>query len=103
MVVHPDHHGDEDDCIVEKVKLDARKIELQDAARYGLAEQVVMKDILPNQQKMFDVVPELDDQCDRPPGACSACKPFQKNPDSDQHYQGIAIVKYLRLNQPGIP
>src|SRR5579862_3529601 len=58
---------------------------------------------LRNQKQMLEVVPELDDECNRPPFASSAGKSLPQNPNANQHHQGIAIVQYFGLDEPRIP
>jgi hypothetical protein len=48
------------------VEFDARKDQLQYAARYQPAQSVVERG-LPDQQEMLDVMPELNDKGCRPP------------------------------------
>ena len=67
VVVHRDHHRDEDDGVVEEVQLDARHPQLHDARRHRAAEEVVADDRLHLQQAVLDVVEELDPERDRPP------------------------------------
>ena len=67
VVIHRDHHRDEDDRVVEEVQLDARHPQLQDARRHRPAEQVLAEQVLPLQQEVLDVMKELDRQRDGPP------------------------------------
>src|SRR5579863_7324495 len=103
VVIHADHHGDEHDRIIEKVQLNPREDQLQDAAGHRLAPEIVMKRGLPDQQKMFNVMPELNPKGNHPPGVRNSGKALAKHPQADQHHQGVAVVQSFGLNQPRVP
>ena len=93
MVVHCHHHRHEHYCVVEKVKLNTGNNQLQDAHGHRRPEQVVVQGSLPDQQGMFNVVPELNHERYRPPLLRCPGKPFTQNPNADQHDQRVAIVQ----------
>ncbi len=99
----PDDHGDEHDGIVKKVEFDARKNELENADGHRLAPEIMVYGGLGDQQQVLDVMPELNDQCNRPPLASGTRKSFAQDPDSDQHHQRITIMEDFGLDQPRIP
>ena len=102
VVVHRDHHRDEDDGVVEEVQLDARHPQLHDAGRHRPAEEVVAEQGLQLQQQVLEVVEELDPQRDRPPQAIvlpGESRPQQ--PEAGQHHERVAVMQRFRLDQPG--
>ncbi len=103
VVVHGDHHRDEHQRVVDQVELDAGDPELRDARRHRPVEQVVPDDDLPLQQRVLDVVPELNDQGHVPPGPRGAGEPGPQQPDAEQHHHGVGVVEHLGLDQPGVP
>jgi len=102
VVIHRDHHGDEHDRVVEEMKLDPRKKKLEDAARFRLMPEIVVRHRLPDQQEVLDVMPELDPERDHPPGMRDAGEPFSEYPETDQHDQRVTVVQNLSLDQPRI-
>ena len=60
VVVHPQQHGDEDDGVVEEVQLHARDPDLADAHGHGAAEEEVFRRGLVEQERVLEMVPELD-------------------------------------------
>src|SRR5580704_4400285 len=96
VVIHRDHHRDEHDRVVEEMQLNPGENQLQDAARYRLTPEIMVSRSLPDQQKMLDVMPELNPKRNHPPGMRSSGKALAKNPEADQHHQGIAVVHSLR-------
>src|ERR1700722_4915357 len=103
VVIHGDDHGNEHNAVIEKMKFHARKEELQHAERDRLAHQIVVERGLSEQKKMFDVMPELDDESNCPPCAAATGKAFAKHPEADKHDQRIAVVQCLGLDEPRIP
>src|SRR3984885_1338312 len=79
------------------------KKQLQDTAGHRLTPEVVVGGRLIDEQKMLDVMPELDHERHRPPGSSSSCKAFAQYPYPDEHHHGVAIVQRLRLDEPRIP
>src|ERR1700722_17942447 len=79
VVIHGDDHGDEHDRVIEKMEFNPGKDQLQYAARHRLAPKIMVRGGLPDQQKMLDVVPELDPESDHPPGMGDSGKAFAKN------------------------
>src|SRR6185437_8800417 len=100
VIVHADHHGNENNRVVEKMQFHAGEIQLQHAARYRLVPEVVMSGCLVDEQEVLNVMPELDHQSNRPPCERPAGKTFTEDPNSDQHYQSIAVVQGFGLNEP---
>jgi hypothetical protein len=80
VVVHPDHHWDEDDGVIEEVKFYAREEELQNTEWHRLAHEVMVECRLADQEQMLDVVPELDHESYGPPFAAESGKPFAQHP-----------------------
>ena len=103
VVVHPDHHRDEDDRVVEEVKLDAWNPDLRDAQGHGRAEQVLPQDGLRLKKRVLDVVPELNAERDRPPGQGAALESAAHRPDADEHDQGVGVMQQLRFDQKREP
>jgi len=103
MVVHGNDHWNKYDAVIKEVKFYTRKEELQDAEWYRLVCEIVMERSLSDQKQMLNVVPELDDESDRPPCAATSGKAFAKHPKADQHDQRITVVQCLGLDEPGIP
>src|SRR5580692_7915711 len=52
---------------------------------------------------MLDVVPELNPERHHPPGVRNPSKTFPQEPETNQHYQGVAIMQGFRLDQPRVP
>ena len=67
VVVHRDHHRNEDDRVVEEMQLDARHPQLQQAGRHRPAQQVLAENRLPLQQRVLDVMEELNPERQHPP------------------------------------
>ena len=51
VVVHPDHHRNEDYGVIEEVKFHARKEELQYAERHRLAHEIMVERSLSDQSR----------------------------------------------------
>src|SRR5271163_1352783 len=83
VIVHRDHHGNEDDRVVEEMEFDSREKKLQDATRYRLMPEIVVRCGLPDQQKMLDVMPELDPEGDHPPGMRNSGESFTEDPETN--------------------
>src|SRR5258708_1503431 len=62
-----------------------------------------MKHCLSDQQKVLDVMPELNHQRGRPPFQTYAGKTFSQKPKTKKHHNRIAIVKRFRRDQPRKP
>src|ERR1700722_10100987 len=103
VVVHRNHHGNEDDRIVKKMQFDARENHLENAEWNRFAPKIVMSRGLPDQQKMLNVMPELNPESDHPPGMGNSSKSFAQEPKAGQHDQRITVMKGFRLDEPGIP
>src|SRR3984957_8031238 len=103
VVVHADHHRHKHDGIIEKVEFNARNYQLQNAHRNGLAPKIVMHGRLRDEQQVFKVMPELNNQRSGPPLARSSRKPFTQNPNANKHHQRITVMQSFRLDQPRIP
>ena len=67
VVVHADHHRHKHDGIIEKVEFNSRNYQLQNAYRNGLAPKIVMHGRLRDEQQVFKVMPELNNQRSGPP------------------------------------
>jgi archaeosine synthase beta-subunit len=103
MVVHADHHRNEYDRVVEEMQFDAWEPQLQNARRNRPSEQVVPDRRLNNQQQVFDVMPELNAERNRPPAAiCHAGKPGPERPQPNQHHERIAVVENFGFHEPRI-
>src|SRR6185369_14388877 len=63
-------------------------------------EPVVVRKRLPLQDRVFDVVPELNNQRDRPPLTRGSGKAFAEYPNSNEHYEGITVVQELSSDEP---
>jgi len=102
VVVHADHHRDKYDRVVEKMYLGAelREEQLQKTDRDRRVEPVVVRKRLPLQNRVFDVVPELNNQRDRPPLTRGSGKAFAEYPNSNEHYEGITVVQDLSSDEP---
>ena len=50
VVVHADHHWDENNCVVKKVELHAREEQLENAARDRFAPEIMVRRRLNNQE-----------------------------------------------------
>src|SRR5438067_13054487 len=85
MVVHADDHGQKHDGVVEEMQFDSGDDLLHDAGGRWRSKQIVMKAGLPDQEKMLEVVPKLDDQGHHPPEARSSGKALAQQPNSNQH------------------
>src|ERR1700730_2367053 len=85
VVVHRDDHGDEYDRIVKKMQFHAWEDQLQNTARHWLAPEIVVGRGLPDQQEVFDVVPELDHQSHCPPGPGPPGKSLAQDPNTGKH------------------
>src|SRR5882762_7786517 len=81
VIVHADDHRHEDDRVVREVQLEPRNEKLNDGGRDRRAEQRVTSDNLPLQQRMLDVMPELDHERREPPGP----RPTHKAGRSEEH------------------
>src|SRR5580692_12492496 len=103
VVVHPNHHRNKHDGVIEKMQLHAREEELQYAHRHRSAAQIVMQYVLRDEQQMLNVMPELNHQRDRPPRARSSAESLAQHPEPNQHHQSIAIVQHFRFYQPRVP
>src|SRR6185437_481947 len=100
VIVHADHHGNENDRVIEKMQFYTGKEQLQHAARHRFMPEVVVGRGLVNEQKVLNVMPELDYQRDRPPSERSSGKTLPKHPNPDQHDQSVAIMQGFCLNKP---
>ena len=60
VVIHPHDHGNENNRVVEEMKLDARNPELHEARRHRAAEEVGAENHLHLQQQVFEMVEELN-------------------------------------------
>jgi len=98
VVVHTDHHRDEHDRVVKEVQFDPREDQLQNAARYWFSPKIVVKRGLPDQQKMLNVMPELNPERDHPPRVRNSGKALPEHPKTDQHHQGVAVVQGFGLD-----
>src|ERR1700686_5328499 len=103
VVVHADHHWHKHDRVIEKVEFNTRNYQLQNAYRDRLAPKIVMHCRLRDQQQVFKVMPELNNQRSSPPLAGSSGEAFSQHPDADQHHQRITVMQNFRLNEPRIP
>ena len=95
MVVHADHHRNEDDRVVEQMKFHAGNIKLDETHRNRRATKVLPDEDLRLQDRVFYVVPELDAERDHPPFIRQPLESFAERPETDQHNQGISIMKRL--------
>ena len=103
MVVHPDHHWNENNRVVEEVQLDAWQPQLENAGGHGTAEQVMANRRLNDQQQVFDVMPELDAQRDRPPSAILHARESRtEEPQSNQHHERVAVVQHFGFHEPRV-
>ena len=102
VVVHANHHGNEDHRIIEEMEFHPREHKLQNACRHRGVKKIVMDSRLSNQQGMFNVMPELDIQSNRPPLERSTCESFAQRPNPDQHDDRETIVKGFCLDQPWV-
>ncbi len=64
VVVHADHHRHKHNRVIEKVEFNAWNYQLQNAYRDGLAPKIVMHGRLRDEQQVFKVMPELNNQRD---------------------------------------
>src|SRR5437016_13023569 len=85
MVAHANDHRHKHDRVVEEMQFDSRDDLLHDAGRYRRSKQIVMKAGLPDQKKMLEVVPKLDEQGRPPPCPRPSHEALAQQPDSDQH------------------
>src|SRR5262245_44094784 len=103
VVVHRDHHRNEHDGVVEHVQLYARHPVLNETRWNRTTEKIVPGDRLRLQQRMFDMVKELDPERDRPPAPIElASKTGPKEPETDEHDQRIPVMQSLRRDQPWV-
>src|SRR3954471_4393441 len=101
VIVHSDYHRNEDDGVVEQMKLDAREPDLSNARRHLSAEPEVMSVGLVEQDEMLEVVPDLNPERNHPPLVRSTGESATQHPKTDQHHQCEAVVKRFSLHQPG--
>src|SRR5437667_3529915 len=102
VVVHGNHHGNEDHAVVEHMKLYSWEDQLQNAGWHWRMEKVMVNDRLVLQQRMLDVMPELDIERYAPPLMGSSSESLTQYPDTDEHDQRVAIVQDFHLDRPGI-
>src|SRR5205814_1793002 len=74
-----------------------------EADRDRRTEQIPTGDDLPLEQRVLDVMPELNDQRGHPPVARPAREAGQEEPYPRQHDHGVAIVQHFGVHQPGEP
>src|SRR5207249_2760035 len=101
VIVHRHHHRDEHHAVVEQVQLEPREPQLHDARGNRGPEQRPAGDDLALEQRVLDVMPELDHERREPPRARPAHEAGQQHPNPDQHDQGIPIVQHLGVHEPG--
>lgn len=103
VVVHADYHRDEDDRVVKEMYLSPklRKHQLQETDWDRRAKPVVLRNGLPLQNCMLDVMPKLDHERDGPPFTRSPGETFPEHPKSNEHHDGIAVVQQLGSHEPG--
>lgn len=104
MVVHGDHHRNEYDGVVEEMYFCAklRQQQLQETDWDRRAKPVVMSEGLPLQDRVFDVMPELDRESNGPPFPRRTRKTLSQHPNSNQHHDRIAVMQNLRADKPRI-
>ena len=69
VIEHRHHHGHKDHGVVDEMQLEPRNHELRDARGRGSAKQVLAGNGLKLQQRVLDVMPELDHERGEPPRA----------------------------------
>jgi hypothetical protein len=102
MVVHRDHHRNEHHRVVEEVNLHSklRKQRLQETHGHGRAKPEVMCQRLPLQNRVLDVMPELNHEGDSPPFTLGPRKSLPQRPDADEHHDRVSVVQHFRTNEP---
>src|ERR1700675_3820276 len=100
VVIHADHHRHKHDGIIKEVEFNSRNYQLQNTYWDRLAPKVVMRRRLRNQQQVFKVMPELNNQRRSPPFARSSRETFPQNPNTNQHHQRVTVMQNFRLDQP---
>jgi len=103
VIVHADHHGYENNRIVEQVQFDPREEKLEHAEGHRLSCQIVVQRGLPEQEQMLNVMPELNHQRDGPPGPRTSREAFAKDPQPNQHHNRIPVMQSFRFDEPRIP
>ncbi len=98
--VHRHDHGDENECVVEKVKLHSRDNQLRNACGDVASEEVGAGRGLPNQQKVLEMVPHLNGEGGVPPSPRLADKARTQQEEPDKHDDRIRVVKELRCDEP---
>src|SRR5579864_642718 len=102
VVIHSHDHRDEDDGVVEQMKLDPGNPQLREAGRDRRMKPIMARNCLVLQNAMLNVVPELDPERDHPPGVGNPGETLPQDPQADKHDQGIAVMQRLRLYEPGV-
>src|SRR5450759_1274359 len=102
VIVHPDHHRNEYQHVVDEVQLDPRNPDLADACRHGATKPESLRLRLIKQNKMLDMMPELDPEGHHPPRVRGAGKSLPDHPQAYQHHQSESVVEHFRFHEPGI-
>src|ERR1051326_7928309 len=102
MIVHPHRHRDENDRIVDEVQLDPRNPDLTDARRDRAAKEVMVRVRLIEQQRVLEMMPELDPEGDHPPAPGPSDESLSEHPKADEHDQGKDVVQSLGAHQPWV-
>src|SRR6185295_6243095 len=55
---------------------------------------------LPLQDRMLDVMPELDHERDRPPLPRRSGKTLSQRPNPDEHHDRVTIMQHFRTHEP---
>src|SRR5205823_3986924 len=100
VIVHGHHHRNEHHAVVEQMQLEPREPQLHDARGHRGPEQRPAGDDLTLEQRVLDVMPELNHERREPPRAGPAHEARQQRPDAGQHDQGIPVMQHLGVYQP---
>src|SRR5579871_1231902 len=92
VVVHSHHHRDEDDRVIEKVKLDTGDPKLRETGGNRGMKPIMTGDRLVLQNTVLDVMPELNPEGDHPPRIGNTREALAEYPDANEHDQGIAVM-----------
>src|SRR5437868_13528963 len=84
VIVHRDYHRNENDGVIEQMKLDAREPDLSNARRNLSAEPEVMSVGLVELDEMLEVVPDLNPERHHPPLVRSSGESATPHTTADQ-------------------
>src|SRR5687768_3418262 len=102
MVVHRDHHWNENQHVVDEMKLDPRNPDLADARGHAASEPELLVLRLIKQNEVLEMMPELNPERDHPPCMRRPRESFPEHPQPDQHHKSESVVEHFRFHEPRI-